>query len=177
MSVQLLVATFPKLWRYCLGLTQRRAEADDLAQATCLRALEDIEHFETRRFPDRWLIKVARNLWLNQIKADRVRRGGGLVPVDRVDLQDLTSSPEVDLFTTQVFSAVMDLPEAQRDTVLLVYVEGCSYKETARILDIPIGTVMSRLADARRKLSILKHDASVHDVSHLERGQERHGSL
>lgn len=177
MSAQELVAAFPRLWRYCLGLTQRRAEADDLAQATCLRALEHIERFKEHQHPDRWLIKVARNLWLNQLKADRVRRGGGLVPVDRVDLQDLTSSPELDMFTTQVFSAVMDLPEAQRDTVLLAYVEGWSYKETAEILDIPIGTVMSRLADARRKLATLKPDASADDVGHLGEGQERHGSL
>jgi RNA polymerase sigma-70 factor (ECF subfamily) len=176
MSTQELVTAFPKLWRYCLGLTQRRAEADDLAQATCLRALEHLERFNEKSFPDRWLIKVARNLWLNQLKAERVRKGGGLVPADRVDLEDLTSSPELDLFTRQVFSAVMDLPEAQRDTVLLAYVEGCSYKETANILDIPIGTVMSRLADARRKLSVLKGEASVED-GELEQGRERHGSL
>jgi RNA polymerase sigma-70 factor (ECF subfamily) len=176
MSTRELVAAFPRLWRYCLGLTQRRAEADDLAQATCLRALEHLEHFKQHQFPDRWLIKVARNLWLNQIKAERVRSGGGLVPVDRVELPDLTASPETDMYSAQVFSAVMDLPEAQRDTVLLAYVEGFSYKETAAILDIPIGTVMSRLADARRKLSTLKHDASV-DISHLQEGQKRHENL
>lgn len=175
MLTQELVAAFPRLWRYCLGLTQRRAEADDLAQATCLRALEQIERFEEHQTPDRWLITVARNLWLNKLKADRVRRGGGLVPVDRVDLEDLTTSPEQDMFTTQVFSAVMDLPEAQRDTVLLAYVEGYTYKETAEILHIPIGTVMSRLADARRKLSALKCEESV-DVSHLKKGRKRHGS-
>ena len=176
MSAQELIAAFPKLWRYCLGLTQRRAEADDLAQAACLRALEQIDHFKEHDFPDRWLIKVARNLWLNQLKAERVRRGGGLVAVDRLDLEDLTSSPELDMFTAQVFSAVMGLPEAQRDTVLLAYVEGYSYKETAEIQDIPIGTVMSRLADARRKLSVLNCDAPV-DAGHLGEGKERYGSL
>jgi RNA polymerase sigma-70 factor (ECF subfamily) len=176
MSTKELIAALPKLWRYCLGLTQRRADADDLAQAACLRALEQIERFKEHDFPDRWLIKVARNLWLNQLKADRVRRGGGLVPVDRLDLEDLATSPELDMFTSQVFSAVMSLPEAQRDTVLLTYVEGYSYKETAEIQDIPIGTVMSRLADARRKLSVLKYETSI-DSGHLGKENERHGSL
>jgi len=80
------------------------------------------------------------------------------------------------MFTSQVFSAVMDLPEAQRDTVLLAYVEGFSYKETAEFLDIPIGTVMSRLAGARRKLASLTDERPV-DLSNLVTGRERHGSL
>ncbi len=176
MSTRELVTAFPRLWRYCLGLTQRRAEADDLAQAACLQALENFTLFQAHPARDRWLIRVARNLWLNQLKADRVRQGGGLVPVDRIDLQDLSPSPEGDTFAAQVFAAVMDLPEAQRDTVLLAYVEGFSYKETAEILDIPIGTVMSRLADARRKLAVLNHETAVH-ADRVSKGRERHGQV
>lgn len=176
MTTKELTALFPKLWRFCLCLTQERAAADDLAQATCLRALEQIERFKAHDFPDRWLLTVARNLWLNQKKAERVRQGGGLVPCDRIELEDLSASPEVDAFMSQVFSAVMALPEAQRDTVMLTYVEGYSYKETAAILNIPIGTVMSRLADARRKLSSLNRKPAI-ETSNLDRGQERHGSL
>ncbi len=176
MPAQDLVSALPKLWRYCLGLTQQRSTADDLAQATCLRALEQIDRFKTLQFKDRWLMKVARNLWINQLKSERVRRGGGLVPVDCIALEDLTASPELDAFVGQVFSAVMELPEAQRDTVLLVYVEGWSYKETAEALDIPIGTVMSRLSDARRKLSPLNRETAV-STNDLDGEKGRHGSV
>lgn len=150
-----LLPHIPRLWRYCLGLTQQRMEADDLTQATCLRALERMGQFRGDVTMDRWLIRIARNLWLNQLKAERVRRGHGLVPVERVHLEDLSSSPEAEAYIGQVFSAVMELPEVQRETVLLVYVEGWSYREAAEFLDIPIGTVMSRLSAARRTLSPL----------------------
>ena len=67
---------------------------------------------------------------------------------------------ETNIFYAQVFRAVMDLPEAQRITVFLVYVEGFSYKEAAEHLQIPIGTVMSRLAAARCKLAALNPNSS-----------------
>ncbi len=176
MTTQDLEVLLPKLWRFCLGLTRERPAADDLAQATCLRALEQIDSFKNHQFPDRWLLTVARNIWLNQLKAERVRRGGGFVQDDCPELEDLSASPEAGIFISQVFAADMNLPEAQRDTVLLTYVEGYSYKETAAILDVPIGTVMSRLAEARRKLSPLNHASRI-DIVNSGQGQARHGSV
>ena len=86
------------------------------------------------------------------MRANAVRRGGGLVAVEDAQLPDPRSGPEANFIAREVLREVMALPEAQRSTVLLVYVEGYSYKEASEILDIPIGTVMSRLAAARSKL-------------------------
>ena len=74
-----------------------------------------------------------------------------------VDTEALTSDGvreiETNIFAAQVLREVLDLPESQRETVLLVYVEGLTYREAAEVLKVPVGTVMSRLAAARLKLS------------------------
>jgi RNA polymerase sigma-70 factor (ECF subfamily) len=146
----------PRVWRFCLVLSGDRSVADDLAQATCLRALEREDQFQPGTRLDRWIFRIAQTVWLNQLRADKVRRGGGLVPVEQAGLVDASSDAEANLFANEVFSQVMALPEAQRSVVLLVYVEGYLYKEAAEHLDVPVGTVMSRLASARDRLSVLR---------------------
>jgi len=148
-----LKTVFPRLWRYCLVLTGNRDRANDLSQVTCLRALDRAEQFAAGTKLDRWVFKIAQRVWLNELRADAVRRGGGLVPAEDAGLIDPRAGPESNMFARQVLSEVMKLPEAQRTAVVLVYVEGYSYKEASDILDIPIGTVMSRLAAARSKLA------------------------
>ena len=101
------------------------------------------------------MFRLARNIWLNELRAQLVRQGAGLVAVEDVDLPDQSPATETNIFAREVLSRVNALPEAQRETLLLTYVEGYSYKETAEILEIPIGTVMSRLATARRALADL----------------------
>ena len=81
--------------------------------------------------------------------------GGGLVPVEEIDLPANLPDSETNIFARDVLNKVNTLPEAQRQSVFLVYVEGYSYKEAAHMMDIPIGTVMSRLAAARRVISQL----------------------
>ncbi len=146
---------YPRLWRYCLVLTGSRDRADDLAQAACLRAIENADKYQPGTRLDFWLIRMTQRLWLNELRSAAVRRGGGLLPVEDLDLPDHRPDPEMNLLAREVFGAVMALPEAQRSAVVLVYVEGFSYKEAALVLDIPIGTVMSRLAAARGKISII----------------------
>jgi RNA polymerase sigma-70 factor (ECF subfamily) len=114
----------PRLWRFCLVLSGNRSVADDLVQATCLRALEREDQFQPGTRLDRWLFRIAQTVWLNQLRAEKVRRGGGLVPVEQAGLIDAASDAEANLFANEVFSEVMALPEAQRAAVLLVYVEG-----------------------------------------------------
>lgn len=126
--------------------------ADDLAQATCLRALEKSDLFAKDSSLDRWTFRLAQRIWLNELRAQSVRRGGGIAPVEEIDLPDHSGNPETNILTREVLLEVLALPEAQRAAVLLVYVEGYLYKEAADILEIPIGTVMSRLAAARSKL-------------------------
>lgn len=153
-----LVKTFPRLHRYCFVLTADASLADDLAQAVCLRALEKSDQFQEETNFDRWIFKIAQRLWIDELRKQAVRQGGGLLNVNDVDLVDLSPDPEASLLNREVLQSIMALPEAQRITVLLVYGEGYAYKDAAQILDIPIGTVMSRLAAAREKLVIAYQD-------------------
>jgi RNA polymerase sigma-70 factor (ECF subfamily) len=144
---------YPKLWRYCLALTRTRDLADDLAQSACLRALEKAQLYKTGTHFDRWIFRIAHRLWINEVRKTKVRLGAGVIDVEEANLQNTDLDPEMNILGREVLTGVMALPEEQRSTVYLAYVEGYTYKECAEILDIPIGTVMSRLATARAKLS------------------------
>ncbi len=147
-------AIFPRLWRYCLVLTASHDRADDLAQSVCLRALQKADQYQKGSELDRWLFRIAKNMWLNEVRAEVVRQGGGLHPIEEVELPDRAdNSPEWNIINKDLLSGVLALPEAQRMVVALVYIEGYSYKEAAELLNIPIGTVMSRLSVARGSLS------------------------
>lgn len=151
-----LPALYPRLWRYALSLTGRRDWADDLAQQSCLRAIEKAKNFQPGTHLDRWMFRMLHNLWVNELRSRKVRTGAGLVAVEDTPIIDEKPSSESNIFIAQVLSAVNILPEAQRACVVLAYVEGYSYQETADIIGTPIGTVMSRLSAARAKLASLK---------------------
>jgi RNA polymerase sigma-70 factor, ECF subfamily len=152
----------PRLWRFCHMLTANSTTAADLAQSTCLRALEREEQFQVETKLDSWLFRIAQSIWFNEMRATRIRRGKGLVPVEEAELVAPVNL-ESNIFFTQVFAQVMALPEAQRITVGLVYVEGYTYQEASALLGIPVGTVMSRLAAARGRLAkTLSGDAEQH---------------
>ena len=148
----------PRLWRYGLLLSRDRDTAGDLVQATCVRALERSEQFTPGTRLDRWLFAIMHSLWINEVRARQVREGRGHVDPEEVLATDGQRQAETNILAAQVFREVMALPEAQRETVLLVYVEGLTYREAAGVLDIPVGTVMSRLAAARRKLGGLNEE-------------------
>ncbi len=143
---------YPRLWRFCLGLTGVADLAEDLAQATVTRALERADQFTPGTHLDRWIFVMARRLWINERRKDALRAGHGLVPAENANLADPRPGPEANIFSRQVLDEITSLPESLRETVLLVYVEGYAYREAAEVLEIPIGTVMSRLAAARKKL-------------------------
>ena len=65
-------ALYPRLWRYCLALTSSSERADDLAQSTCLRALEKAHQFERGTHQDRWMFRIAQRLWINEIRSEAV---------------------------------------------------------------------------------------------------------
>ena len=145
-----------RLWRYGLVLSQASDVAEDLVQATCARAIARADQFVSGTRLDRWLFAILRSIWLNEIRAQRVREGGGFV-----DGEDALSTAgahptETNILADEVLKGIGRLPEAQRETVLLVYAEGYSYVETAMALEIPIDSVMSRLAAARVALAKLK---------------------
>ncbi len=149
-----------RLWRYGLVLSGSRDTAEDLVQTTCLRALERAHQFQPGTRLDRWLMTILHNTWLNELRAARYRRGQGLVDAESVLIFDGARAIEANISAAQVLKHVQALPEAQRETVFLVYVEGFTYREAAETLDVPIGTIMSRLAAARAKLSGLDESGS-----------------
>ena len=143
---------YPRIWRYCVALTGSRDRADDLAQASCLRALEKANRFMPGTRLDLWMYRLTQRVWLNEMRADAVRQRGSMTSIEEVDIADTNPGPESNLLARDVLREIMALPEAQRAAVILVYAEGFSYKEASEILDVPIGTVMSRLSAARMKL-------------------------
>lgn len=147
-----------RLWRYGLILSGSRDAADDLVQATCLRALERAHQFTPGTRLDRWLMTILHRVWLNEVRAARYRRGQGLVDAELTLVFDGLRAIEANISAAQVLKRVQSLPEVQRETVFLVYVEGCTYREAADLLDVPIGTIMSRLAAARAKLAALQEN-------------------
>lgn len=148
-----LSANLARLWRYGLVLSRQRDVADDLVQQTCVRALERAEQFVDGTRLDHWLLSILHSLWLNELRSRRVRLGQGQVDAQTALVFDGADMAETKMAAMQVMKRVNDLPEAQRMAVFLAYVEGLSYREVATVLDIPIGTVMSRLAAARAKLA------------------------
>ena len=149
-------------------MSRQRHVADDLVQATCVRALERAGQYEPGTRMDRWLLSILHSIWLNEVRAQRVRQGQGQVDADQALAFDGESVAQTHVLAAQVIRRVDALPEAQRETVFLAYVEGLSYREVADVLQVPIGTVMSRLAAARAKLA---EYPPLHTVSHPYRGE------
>jgi RNA polymerase sigma-70 factor (ECF subfamily) len=148
-----LASHLTRLWRYGLVLSRSRETAHDLVQATCVRALERAPQFAAGTRLDRWLLSILRSIWLNEVRASRVRRGLGLVDAEAVLTLDGVAQMESSVLTRQVLANVSQLPEPQREALLLVYAEGLSYRDAAAFLDVPVGTVQSRLAAARAALA------------------------
>ncbi|MEL6792257.1 MAG: sigma factor-like helix-turn-helix DNA-binding protein, partial [Pseudomonadota bacterium] len=103
-----------------------------------------------------WLMTICRSIWLNEVRSRQVRKAGGLDSSEALALADGKPDVETNIFASEVFTRVMGLPEAQRSVVELVYVQELTYSEAAKVLDVPIGTVMSRLFVARKALKAFR---------------------
>lgn len=153
-----------RVWRFALALSGAQDVADDLTQATCLRALERSHQVTHTDRLDSWLMTICRSIWLNELRARTVRKSQGLATTPDAELVAPGTDVEMNIFAREVFTQVMQLPEAQRETVMLVFVEGYSYREAAALLEVPIGTIMSRLSNARKKLqAAMPQDAGASD--------------
>jgi RNA polymerase sigma-70 factor (ECF subfamily) len=148
-----MVELLPRMRRFAVALTGDLDQADDLVQETCVRALSRVEQWQPGTRLDSWMYRIAQNLWLDRMRARKVR--GEQVDVE---LAEAVAGPdgrevvESRLSLSAVSAAMAYLPDEQRMLIALVCIDGLSYKEAAEITDIPIGTVMSRLARARREL-------------------------
>jgi RNA polymerase sigma-70 factor, ECF subfamily len=148
-----MVEILPRLRRFAVALTGDLDQGDDLVQETCMRALSRVEQWQPGTRLDSWMYRIAQNLWLDRVRARKVRG----VQVD-VEAAEVMAGPngrsvvESRLTLDAVGAAMAYLPDDQRTLIALVCIDGHSYKEAAEITRTPIGTVMSRLARARREL-------------------------
>jgi RNA polymerase sigma-70 factor (ECF subfamily) len=153
-----LPALLPRLWRFALRLTGDPHDAEDLVQRVCVRALERQHQLQPGTSTLSWLFSIVHSVWLNELRAQQIRRHGSIQWSEELAdtvADSTTASPEAYTLHRQIISAVERLPDAQRAVMLLVAVEGLSYREAATALDVPIGTVMSRLARARQTIGEL----------------------
>jgi RNA polymerase sigma-70 factor, ECF subfamily len=149
---QALPDLLPRLWRFAVRLTGDPHAAEDLVQRGCVRALERRHQLKPGTSARSWMYSILHSVWLNEIRARQIRQHASMQWSDELaeTIPDESGAdPERDLMHRQVIQAVERLPDAQRAVMLLVAVEGLSYREAAEALEIPVGTVMSRLARAR----------------------------
>jgi RNA polymerase sigma-70 factor (ECF subfamily) len=148
-----IIAALPRLRRFCQGLSGNAHDGDDLMQSTVERALSRAHQFEAGTRLDSWLFRIAQNLNIDRARSSL--RRGQQVPVEDIpetmgeDGRDVTEARS-DLAAAQ--RALLAVPEDQRAAFLLVVVEGMSYREAAEALEVPVGTIMSRLARARGRI-------------------------
>ncbi|UXT84484.1 RNA polymerase sigma factor [Agrobacterium tumefaciens] len=144
----------PALRRYARGLLKDRETADDIVQ-DCLERI--IVNWSRRRDPNArpWAFAILHNLAINRIRQES--RRSGTVTIE--DMPEATAavaaSQEQTLFGQDVLAAIERLPPDYRSILLLISVEDLSYAEAAMVLDVPIGTVMSRLSRAREQLKLI----------------------
>lgn len=149
-----VVAMLPKVRRFAYALTGSAADADDLLQSTVERLLMKPPPDGGADRPERWMFRICRNIWIDEVRARKMRG-------ETVEINPDQVGPAVDgvgvatarLTLADVEERMNALSSEQRSVLALVAVEGLSYKETAAVLDLPIGTVMSRLARARKQLA------------------------
>jgi len=148
-----MMALLPRLRRFALALSGRSADADDLVQDTVERALRNLDRFTPGTRLDSWMFRIAQNLWIDRLRANKVRAG----TVNLDDAPDASvdgvRAAEAHALLSATLRALGELPQEQREVVALVLIEGMPYREAAEVLDVPIGTVTSRLARARDSLA------------------------
>jgi len=151
-----MIAFLPRLSGFALSLTGNADQRDDLVQETCARALAHRDQWQPGTRLDSWMFRIAQNLWLDRKRSERFRGE----PVDIEAAGELVHSDgrvitESRLALAEVLRGLDQLSPEHRVLIGLVCVDGMTYKQASEILELPVGTVMSRLARARLAL----HDA------------------
>ena len=150
-----VVQHIPRLRRYALALLRDPDRAEDLVQETLARALGRINFWRAGSDMRAWLFTIMHNQFVNDCRREQKRPDTIALDHRHADTQTepaAQSRAETDASLDDIQSALMRLPQTQRSVLLLVSLEGLSYAETARVLDIKPGTVMSRLHRARERL-------------------------
>jgi RNA polymerase sigma-70 factor (ECF subfamily) len=146
-----VLALLPRLRRFAAGLARDPADGDDLCQATVIRALEKRELWQPGTRLDSWMMRMMRNIWIDETRA-RTRRGETFVGEEAGLSVGGSGGQEEAIELSVIDRGLRTLPDEQREAVLLVMVEGYSYKEAAEIVGCPVGTLNSRLVRGRDAL-------------------------
>ena len=154
------VPHIPRLRRYARALTGDRARADDLVQDTLERALIKLHLWRAGSDLRAWLFTIMHNVFVNQLRSQPV---GVSTSLDDEAIPMAVRPTQSDwLEVRDLQTALLRLPEEQREVLLLVGLEQMTYEETSGVLGIPMGTVMSRLSRARERLRALLADGVGH---------------
>jgi RNA polymerase sigma-70 factor (ECF subfamily) len=148
-----LVALLPRLRRFAHGLSRTAADADDLTQATIERALRSKAQWQPGTRLDSWTYRIMRNLWIDTARS-RSRKEKVEGPPEEAELlgEDPRESMDASVDLARMMKAMSRLPDEQREVVALILIEGFAYREASEMLDLPIGTVSSRLVRGRMAL-------------------------
>jgi len=152
-----LVALLPKLRRFARTLARDVHDADDLVQLAIERALGRAAQLRADAPLAGWMFGIVRNAWIDEVRA-RGRRSRLFAPEEAAE-QVSTPADTGHADRLAVHEALSRLPEEQRSAVALVLIEGLSYKEAAHVLDVPVGTLTSRLARGRTALQGMLADS------------------
>lgn len=150
-----IVAILPRLRRFCMALARNMDAGDDLCQAAIERALSRSGQFTPGTRLDSWMYRIAQNIHIDEGRRKQVRG----IQVDADEVAGLAGDDGVQIVEgrsdlARAQQAMASLPEEQRAVLALVVLDGMSYKEASDTLGIPMGTVMSRLARARRAIDL-----------------------
>lgn len=146
-----LSALLPRLRRFAHGLARDPADADDLTQSTMERALKARDQWQAGTSLDAWSYRIMRNLWIDTARS-RQRRDQVLAPAELGESVGAAPEAEGKAELHFLMRAMDRLPDEQREAVALVMIEGLAYREAADVLDVPIGTLTSRLVRGRQAL-------------------------
>jgi RNA polymerase sigma-70 factor (ECF subfamily) len=155
-----LAALLPRLRRFAHALSRDAADADDLTQATVERALKSREQWQPGTRLDSWAYRIMRNLWIDTARS-RSRRMAHEAPEE--EGQSVGADPRDSMHASLDHQRVVDakerLPDEQREIVALILIEGFGYREVSEMLDLPMGTVSSRLVRGRTALLAMVGEA------------------
>lgn len=148
-----LAALLPRLRRFAHSLSRNSADADDLTQATIERALRSRDQWQTGTRIDSWSYRIMRNLWIDTARATARRTAREVPEEEGLSVgEDPRSAMHAALDLARIMTAMSNLPDEQREIVALILIEGFGYREVSEMLDLPIGTVSSRLVRGRTAL-------------------------
>ncbi|MBB5862687.1 RNA polymerase sigma-70 factor (ECF subfamily) [Xanthomonas arboricola] len=148
-----ICALLPRLRRFARAIAGHPADADDLLQMAIERALRHAEQWRPETPLQYWLFGIIRHAWLDEVRAQRRRRQLFVGAAEGEQVGDSPMERQQQWMAVQ--AAMARLPDEQRWPIALVLIEGLSYRDAAAVLDIPIGTLTSRLARGREALQAL----------------------